>query len=84
MCLGVPGRIIEIYQKESLKMARVDFSGVTREVCLESLPEAEVGNYVLVHVGFAISTLSEEEARQSLDLIREIIEYDELAGGRTA
>lgn len=74
MCLGVPGKILEIYDKQGLRMAKVDFSGVTREACLEPVPEAEKGDYVIIHVGFAISILSEEEAQQSIALLREILE----------
>ncbi len=80
MCLAVPGKIIEIYEKQNLRMAKVDFSGVTREACIEYVPEAEIGNYVIIHVGFAISMLSEEEAQQSIDLLREIVEAGELEG----
>lgn len=80
MCLGVPGKIIKIYEKQELKMAKVDFSGVTREACIEHVPEAKIGDYAIIHVGFAISLLSEEEALQSIDLIREIIEAGELGG----
>jgi hydrogenase expression/formation protein HypC len=76
MCLGVPGRIIEIYNKENLRMGRIDFGGVLREACLEYVPEAEVDDYVVVHVGFAISMLSEEEAQETLQLLREIGEFD--------
>lgn len=77
MCLGVPGRIEQIYQKDSLKMARVDFGGVSREVCLDYVPEAKVGEYCIVHVGFAISLLSEAEARETLALLDEIANLDE-------
>ena len=80
MCLAVPGKIIEIYEKQNLRMAKVDFSGVTREACIEHVPEAEIGNYVIIHVGFAISLLSEEEAQQSIDLLRESVEAGELEG----
>ena len=80
MCLAVPGKIIEIYEKQELKMAKVDFSGVTREACIEHVPEAKIGDYAIIHVGFAISLLSEEEAQESIDLIREIIEAGELEG----
>jgi hydrogenase expression/formation protein HypC len=76
MCLGVPGRIIEIYNKENLRMGRIDFGGVLREACLEYVPEAEVDDYVVIHVGFAISMLSEEEAQETLQLLREIGEFD--------
>jgi hydrogenase expression/formation protein HypC len=72
MCLAVPGRIEEIYQKEGLKMARVDFGGVMREVCLDYVPEAKVGEYCIIHVGFAISLLSEAEAQETLALLRDI------------
>lgn len=78
MCLGVPGKILDIYEKQGLRMAKVDFSGVTREACLEPVPEAEIGDYVIIHVGFAISLLSEEEAQESIKLLREILEAGEL------
>ena len=76
MCLGVPARIEEIYQKDGLKMARVDFGGVIREVCLDYVPEAQVGEYCIIHVGFAISLLSESEAQETLGLLREIINIE--------
>jgi hydrogenase expression/formation protein HypC len=72
MCLGVPGKILEIYEKDGLQMAKVDFSGVTREACIEHVPEAGVGDYAVIHVGFAISLLSEEEAQETMELLREI------------
>lgn len=74
MCLGVPGKIVEIFEKQGLSMAMVDFSGVTREACIEHVPEAKVGDYAVIHVGFAISLLSEEEAMETMDLLREILE----------
>ncbi len=77
MCLGVPARIEEIYQKEGLKMARVDFGGVSREVCLDYVPEARVGEYCIIHVGFAISLLSETEARETLALLNEIADLED-------
>jgi len=78
MCLGVPGKILEIYQKQGLRMAQVDFSGVKREACIEHVPEAEVGDYAIIHVGFAISLLSEEEAQETLDLLRQVIAAGEM------
>jgi hydrogenase expression/formation protein HypC len=78
MCLGVPGKIVEIYEKQGLKMAQVDFSGVKREACIEHIPEAGIGDYAIIHVGFAISLLSEEEALESMDLLRQILEAGEL------
>lgn len=77
MCLGVPGKIVEIYEKQGLRMGKVDFSGAAREACLEHVPEAKVGDYAIVHVGFALSLLSEQEAQETLDLLREIIEAGE-------
>jgi hydrogenase expression/formation protein HypC len=72
MCLGVPGRVIEIYEKDRLRMGRVDFGGVIKEACLEYVPEVKVGDYTLIHVGFAISQIDEEEARKTLDMLAEM------------
>lgn len=72
MCLGVPGKIIEIYPKDGLHMGKVDFGGAIREVCLEAVPNAQLGEYTIVHAGFALNLLSEEEANLTLDLLREI------------
>ena len=77
MCLSIPGKITEISQDGSLLMGLVDFGGITREVCLDYVPEAQVGQYVLIHVGFAISVLDEEEAMARLDTIREIENFEE-------
>ncbi|MDL1912408.1 HypC/HybG/HupF family hydrogenase formation chaperone [Chloroflexi bacterium CFX6] len=59
MCLGVPGKIVEIYERGGLKMAKVDFGGVFREACLDYVPDAKAGEYCIIHVGFAISVVSE-------------------------
>lgn len=80
MCLGVPGKIIEIYPKNSMKMCKIDFGGVTREACLDFIPEAKVGDYTIIHVGFAISLLSEEEAMETLALLKEIADIGEELG----
>lgn len=72
MCLGVPGKIIEINTTSGIRMGRVDFGGVVREACLEAIPEAIVGDYTIVHAGFALSLLSEQEANETLTLLREI------------
>jgi len=74
MCLGVPGEITEVYDREGLKMGRIDFGGTAREVCLAYVPEAQVGDYAVVHVGFALSLLSEEEARETLEMLREMVD----------
>lgn len=80
MCLGVPGKIVDIYEKSSLRMGKVDFSGVTREACLEYVPDAQIGDYTVIHVGFAISLLSEEEAMASLETLREIVNLEDELG----
>ena len=80
MCLGVPGKIIEIYEKESMKMGKVDFGGVIRETCFDFVPEAKIGDYTIIHVGFAISLLSEEEALSTLEMLREISQLGEELG----
>ena len=73
MCLAIPGELVEILGDDDLtRMGRVSFSGVLKEVSLAYTPEARLGDYVLVHVGFAIQTINEEEARRTLDLIREL------------
>ena len=80
MCLGVPGKIIEIDDSREMRMAKIDFGGIVREACLEYLPEAKLGDYTLIHVGFAISLLSEEEAMVSLEMLREIVELEDELG----
>jgi hydrogenase expression/formation protein HypC len=72
MCLGIPGKIIDIYQKDEMCMGKVDFGGVVRETCLDFVPEAKVGDYTVIHVGFAISLLSEDDAQKTLEMLREI------------
>jgi hydrogenase expression/formation protein HypC len=72
MCLGIPGKIIEITAQEGTRMGKIDFDGVELEVCLEATPEANLGDYVIVHAGFAISTMSESEAKETLDLLAQI------------
>ncbi len=77
MCLGVPGKILKIYEENSIKMSDVDFNGVTVKVCLETTPQAEVGNYVIVHAGFAISLLEESEALETLAMLDQISKLGE-------
>jgi len=66
MCLAVPGRIVRIAEADGVPMAEVDFGGVRKDVCLQYVPDATAGDYVVVHVGFAIQLLDEESARQTL------------------
>ena len=72
MCLAVPGRVVEISGSDELRTARVDFSGVIRPVCLAYVPEAQVGDYVLVHVGFAISRVDKDTARETYAILTEL------------
>ena len=85
MCLAVPGKIVEIYQKGGLRMGKVDFGGIFREACLDYIPEANVSDYCVIHVGFAISLLSETEAMETLDLLKQISNMEtELGPGSAA
>jgi hydrogenase expression/formation protein HypC len=72
MCLAIPGKILEKSNHDGLLLGRVDFGGVTRDVQLDFVPEAEVGDYVIVHVGFALSRLDAEEAERTLELLRQM------------
>ncbi|MFZ6021281.1 MAG: HypC/HybG/HupF family hydrogenase formation chaperone [Chloroflexota bacterium] len=77
MCLGIPGKIVELYQQAGLRMAKIDFGGVLREACVETLPEAKVGDYAIIHAGFALNLLDEQEALETLQLLREAGVLDE-------
>lgn len=77
MCLGIPGKIIEIYQSGGLIMGKIDFGSVTREACLEYIPEAKIGDYTIIHVGFALNIISEEEAQETLKLITDIANIEQ-------
>jgi len=77
MCLGIPGKILDIYETNGARMGRVDFSGIQKEVCLAYLPEIQVGDYTIVHVGFAITQLDEESALETLALFDEMGRLEE-------
>ena len=76
MCLGVPGKVVEVYREHDLLMGRVDFGGVLKRVCLEYVPDIAVGEYALVHVGFALTRLDEAEASRVFALLAEAGELD--------
>ena len=78
MCLGIPGQIISVDECDGLHMGTVDFGGVRKHVCLDYVPEALPGAYVIVHVGFAITLLDEESARETLELLAQMGQLDEL------
>jgi hydrogenase expression/formation protein HypC len=78
MCLAIPGKVIETFGRDGLQMARVQFGGIVRESCLEYVPETQVGEYVLVHVGFAISRVDEEEAQRTYQALADLDQLTEL------
>ncbi|MEU3186128.1 HypC/HybG/HupF family hydrogenase formation chaperone [Streptomyces sp. NPDC006923] len=87
MCLAVPGRVLDIEERDGTRMAHVDFGGVVKDVCLEYVPEMEVGDYAIVHVGFALQRLDEESAKQTLELFENLGVLEEEFGdawGRAA
>jgi hydrogenase expression/formation protein HypC len=82
MCLGIPGRVVEMRDDGALAMGTVDFGGVRRQVCLAYvMPDVAVGDYVIVHVGFAISKVDEAEAERTYEALRELEQLDELQWG---
>jgi hydrogenase expression/formation protein HypC len=78
MCLGIPGKVVETYREHDILMGRVDFGGICKRVCLEHVSQVRIGEYVLVHVGFALSTLDEAEARRVFEYLDEMKQLDEL------
>jgi hydrogenase expression/formation protein HypC len=72
MCLGVPGKVIQVFEEDGLRMGLVDFGGIRRKACLAYAPAAGLGSYVVIHVGFAISVVDEEEAARSYALLSEM------------
>ena len=83
MCLGIPGKVVETYREHDVLMGKVDFTGVVKRVCLEHVPGVRVGEYVLVHVGFALNTIDEAEARRVFDFLDEMKQLDELQAPST-
>ena len=78
MCLAIPGRVIETFESDGMKSAKVSFGGTVKQVCLEYTPEAEPGDYVLVHVGFALSRIDQDEAERTYKLLEEIGQLTDL------
>ena len=80
MCLGVPGKIVEIIEESPLgmTMAKVSFGGIAKEICLAYVPEAGVGDYVIVHAGFALNMIDEEEAMEVFEMLKEMEELADL------
>ena len=78
MCLGIPGRVVDTWEEHGILMGRVDFDGVMKRVCLAHVPGVGVGEYVLVHVGFALSQIDEAEAKRVFAFLDEMAQLDEL------
>ncbi len=78
MCLGIPGKVLETYRENDVLMGKVDFSGICKRVCLEHVPQSRPGDYVLVHVGFALSILDEQEAGRVFAFLKEMNQLEEL------
>jgi hydrogenase expression/formation protein HypC len=83
MCLAIPGKVLEVFEDRGVRMGRADFGGTVRKVCLESLPEAGLGDYVLVHVGFALSKVDPEEAERTYRFLEELGQLGELDAPQT-
>ena len=81
MCLGVPGKIVEIYEAHGTLMGKVDFEGITKEICLAYVPEIQIGDYAIVHVGFAITKVDEASAQETLKMFRDLGILEEELGG---
>jgi hydrogenase expression/formation protein HypC len=77
MCLGIPGRVVELFRDGDLRMAKVAFGGIAKSVCVEHVPEAAVDDFVLVHVGFAIARIDEEEAGRIFAMLAELTGVEE-------
>ncbi len=83
MCLGIPGKVIETYAEHDVPMGKVDFGGVFKRVCLAHTPHASVGQYVIVHVGFALEVIDEDEAQQIFTFLERMDELGELKDGQS-
>lgn len=81
MCLGIPGEIVSVREERGLRFAKVRFGGITRDVCLECQPQATIGDFVLVHVGFAIARIDRDEAQRAWEVLNEIGQTAELEDG---
>ncbi len=83
MCLGIPGKVIETYTEHDALMGKVDFGGVFKRVCLAHTPQVQPGQYVIVHVGFALNVIDEAEAQQIFEFLDRMDELGELKEGES-
>lgn len=79
MCLAIPGKIVELKETGSMRMGRIDYGGITREACLEYIADPKIGEYVMVHVGFAISKVDAEQAERTYRYLDEMDQLEEIA-----
>ena len=83
MCLGIPGKVVETFREHDVLMGKVDFGGVFKRVCLEHVHQVKIGEYVIVHVGFALNTIDEAEARRVWDFLESMRQLDEIEAPST-
>ncbi|MGI6249797.1 MAG: HypC/HybG/HupF family hydrogenase formation chaperone [Anaerolineaceae bacterium] len=76
MCLGIPGKVTEVFELDGMLMSKVDFGGVIQDVCIATVPDVQAGQYVIVHAGFALNILSDEEAGETIRLLRELEQFN--------
>lgn len=84
MCLGIPGKVVAIFREHDLLMGKIDFGGIVKQACLETVPSVSVGDYVLIHVGFALAKIDEAEARQVFAFLERMQELGEIQGAEAA
>jgi len=78
MCLAIPGKLLEIYENNGMKMGKAEFGGIVKNVCLDYVPDAQISDYVLVHVGFALSRVDAEEAARTYAILKQLNQLGEL------
>ena|SRR5689334_21138302 len=79
MCLAIPGKVIEVHETDGVKMGKTNFGGIVKQVCLQYTPDVQPGDYVLVHVGFALNKVDEAEAERTYQALKDLGQLDELS-----
>jgi len=83
MCLGIPGKVVDTFEEHGILMGKVSFDGVVKKICLDHVRDAHAGDYVLVHVGFALSKIDEDEAKETFDLLEKMGGLEEIREPKT-
>ena len=83
MCLAIPGKVVEKFEADGVQMGKIDFDGITKSVCLAYVPDIKIGEYALIHVGFAIEKLDEKSALETLEMFRQLGVLEEELGATT-